>query len=101
MVARIVGMDVISNKESVTGVEWMVGAVEKITKLEMDVMVLLGELASIVAYLNQVCKISSEDFFFQRCRLKISSSFNRAKMSPTTSGYPVISPNWTFCGPGH
>ena len=26
---------------------------------------------------------------------------NRAKMSPTTSGYPVISPNWTFCGPGH
>ena len=26
---------------------------------------------------------------------------NRAKKSPTTSGYPVISPNWTFCGPGH
>ena len=49
-------MDVISNKESVTGVEWMVGAVEKITKLEMDVMVLLGELAVIIAYLNQVCK---------------------------------------------
>ena len=26
---------------------------------------------------------------------------NRAKMSPTTSGYPVVFQNWTFCGPGH
>ena len=54
MVARIVGMDVINNKESVTGVVWMVGAVEKISKLEMDVMVLLVDQAVIVAYLNQV-----------------------------------------------
>ena len=53
-------MDVISNKESVTGVEWMVGAVEKISNLEMDAMVLLGELVIIVAYLNQVCKIYSK-----------------------------------------
>ena len=22
-------------------------------------------------------------------------------MSPTTSGYPVVFQNWTFCGPGH
>ena len=26
---------------------------------------------------------------------------NRAKMSHTTSGYPVIFQNWTFCDPGH
>ena len=27
---------------------------------------------------------------------------NRAKQNPTTfKGYPVISLNWTFCGPGH
>ena len=32
---------------------------------------------------------------------KIEICFNRAKMTPTTLGYPVISPNWTFCGPGH
>ena len=41
MVALIAILDVINNKESVTGVVWMVGAVEKIG-LEMDVMVLLG-----------------------------------------------------------
>ena len=28
------------------------------------------------------------------------STFNRPKKSPTTQGYPVISLNWTFCGPG-
>ena len=42
MVARIAGMDATINKESVTGVEWMVGAVDKIG-LEMGVTVLLGE----------------------------------------------------------
>ena len=42
MVARIAGMDAISNKESVTGVERTVGAVDKIG-LEMGVMVQLGE----------------------------------------------------------
>ena len=33
--------------------------------------------------------------------LEIKKQFNRAKKSPTTSGYPVISSNWTFCGPGY
>ena len=42
MVARIAGMDAISNKESVTGVERMVGAVDKIG-LEMGATVLLEE----------------------------------------------------------
>ena len=42
MVARIVGMNATMNKENVTGVEWMVGAVDKIG-LEMGVTVLLGE----------------------------------------------------------
>ena len=41
--ALIAILDVINNKESVTGVVWMVGAVEKI-RLEMDAMVLLEEL---------------------------------------------------------
>ena len=50
MVARIVGMDAISNKESVTGVERTVGAVDKIG-LEMGVMVLLGESMVINAFL--------------------------------------------------
>ena len=53
MVARIAWLDAIKNKESVTGVVWMVGVVEKIG-LEMVVMVLLGDLAVIVVYLNQV-----------------------------------------------
>ena len=39
--ALIVILNVINNKESVPGVVWMDGAVEKIG-LEMDVMVLLG-----------------------------------------------------------
>ena len=55
MVARLAWLDAIRNKESVTGVVWMVGVVEKIG-LEMVVMVLLGDLAVIVVYLNQVCE---------------------------------------------
>jgi len=50
MVARIAGMDAISNKESVTGVERMVGVVDKIG-LEMGVMVLLVERMVINALL--------------------------------------------------
>ena len=50
MVARIAGMDVTINKESVTGVERMVGAVDKIG-LEMGVTVLLGERMVINALL--------------------------------------------------
>ena len=50
MVARIVGMDATMNKESVTGVEQMVGAVDKIG-LEMGVTVLLGERMVINALL--------------------------------------------------
>jgi len=50
MVARIAGMDAISNKESVTGVERMVGAVDKIG-LEMGATVLLEENMVINAFL--------------------------------------------------
>ena len=54
MMAKIVGMDAIRNKENVTGVVQMVGAVEKVG-LEMDVMGHLGDLAIIGAHLKQVC----------------------------------------------
>ena len=54
MVPKIVGRDAIRNKENVIGVVQMVGAVEKVG-LEMDVMVRLGDLAIISAYLKQVC----------------------------------------------
>ena len=53
MVVKIAGMDATSNKESVTGVERTVGVAEKIG-LEMDVMVLLGEIGVINVYLDQV-----------------------------------------------
>ena len=49
MVAKIVGMDAPTNRESVIGVERMVGAVEKIGP-EMAVMVLLVENMVINAY---------------------------------------------------
>ena len=53
--ARIAWLDAIRNKESVTGVVWMVGVAERVQiGLEMDVMVLLVDQAVIVAYLNQV-----------------------------------------------
>ena len=53
---KIAGMDAISNKESVTGVERMVGAAEKIG-LEMGAMAKLEEIGVINVYLNlQVCK---------------------------------------------
>ena len=47
--AKIVGMDAPTNRESVIGVEWMVGAVGKIG-LEMAVMVLLVEIMIILVY---------------------------------------------------
>jgi hypothetical protein len=49
-------VDAMLNKESVTGVEQRVGAVNKVG-LEMDVMVPLGDLAVVVinVYLNLVC----------------------------------------------
>ena len=57
MVAKIVGMDAPTNRESVIGVERMVGVVGKIG-LEMAVMVLLVEKTIINAYLNhKVCLI--------------------------------------------
>jgi hypothetical protein len=43
------------------------------------------------------CLFYSED----GAKLKAHKVLNRAKMSHTTSGYPVIFQNWTFCGPGH
>ena len=55
--ARIAWLDAIRNKESVTGVVWMVGVAERVQiGLEMDVMVPLGALVAVVtnAYLNQV-----------------------------------------------
>ena len=55
MAAWTAGVDAMLNKESVTGVEQRVGAVNKVG-LEMDVTVPLGDLAVVVinAYLNQV-----------------------------------------------
>ena len=58
MVAKIAGMDAIRNKENVTGVEQMVGAVEKVG-WEMDVMEHLEDLAIIDAHLRQVCILIS------------------------------------------
>jgi hypothetical protein len=53
MVATIAGMNATSSKEGVIIVVRMVCAVEKIG-LEMDVMVLLGDLMVINASLDQV-----------------------------------------------
>ena len=54
MAGQIAGVDAILNKESVSGVERKVGVVNMVW-LEMDVMVPLGDIAVIDAYLNQVC----------------------------------------------
>ena len=53
MVGKIAGLDAVRHKENVIGVGKMVGAVDKVG-LEMDVMVLLGELLVISANLEQV-----------------------------------------------
>ena len=53
MAVQIAGEVAILNKESVTGVERKVGAVNMVW-LEMDVMVPLEDQAVIDAYLNQV-----------------------------------------------
>ena len=59
---RIAWSDAIRNKESVIGVVWMVGVVERVRiGLEMDVMVVLVDRAVIVAYLNQVFAQSNLD----------------------------------------
>ena len=58
MLAKIVGRDAIRNKENVTGVVQMVGAVEKVGS-EMDVMGHLGDLLIISAYLKQVCSFQT------------------------------------------
>ena len=59
---RIAWSDAIRNKESVIGVVWMVGVVERgRIGLEMDVMVVLVDRAVIVAYLNQVFAQSNLD----------------------------------------
>ena len=55
MVGKIAGLDAVRYKESVIGVGKMVGAVDKVG-LEMDVMVLLGELLVIYVNLEQVCQ---------------------------------------------
>ena len=65
--AKIVGMDAPKNRESVIGVEQMVGAVEKIG-LEMDVMVLLVEKKVINAYLDHKVKVR----FCQKIHLFLS-----------------------------
>ena len=51
MVGKIAGLDAVRHKENVIGVGKMVGAVDKVG-LEMDVMVLLGELLVINANLE-------------------------------------------------
>ena len=49
MVGKIAGLDALRYKENVTGAAKTVGVVDKVG-LEMDVMVLLGEL--VVMYVN-------------------------------------------------
>ena len=54
--AKIAWLDAIRNKESVTGVVWMVGVAERVQiGLEMDVMVLLGGLVTDAILNQQVC----------------------------------------------
>ena len=51
MEAKIAGLDAMHNKANVLGVALMVGAAKKVG-LEMDVMVLLGELINTFVCLN-------------------------------------------------
>ena len=79
MLAKIAGHLAVSKMESVTGVVLKVGAVEKIG-LEMDVMVVLGELISINAYFTQVCTVWTIKCFMSRlifCVLFRSSSIGK------------------------
>ena len=55
MVGKIAGLDAVRYKENVIGAAKMVGAVDKVG-LEMDVMVLLGELLVIYVNSKQVCQ---------------------------------------------
>ena len=56
MEAKIAGLNAKTNKANAIGVVLMVGAVEKVGLLEMDVMVLLGGLLITNVCLNhQVC----------------------------------------------
>ena len=52
MEAKIAGLDAIHNKANALGVALMVGAVEKVGLLEMDVMVLLGGIINTFVCLN-------------------------------------------------
>ena len=63
MPAKIAGNLAISKMECATGVVRKVGAVGKIG-LEMDVMVLLGDLTSINVYFTQVCTVWTVKCFF-------------------------------------
>ena len=75
---------------------------------QMPTKIILALSTFIIQWAMYVCekkqKQKIKDYTSHVDFLKIRSSFrylNRVKMSPTTSGYPLISPNWTFCGPGH
>ena len=79
MPAKIAGNLVISKMESVTGVVRKVGAVGKM-RLEMDVMVVLGELINANVYFTQVCTVWTVKCFMFRlnfCVLFRSSSIGK------------------------
>ena len=63
MPANIAGNLAISKMESVTGVVRKVGAVGKM-RLEMDVMVVLGELINVNVCFTQVCTVWTVKYFF-------------------------------------
>ena len=77
MPAKIAGNLAISKMESVTGVVRKVGAVGKM-RLEMDVMVVLGELINVNVYFTQVCTVWTVKCFMSRSSFSVvfRSSFS-------------------------
>ena len=70
MLAKIAGNLAISKMESVTGVVRKVGAVGKM-RLEMDVMVVLGELIIVNVYFTQVCTVWTVKCFMSRSSFSV------------------------------
>ena len=77
MPAKIAGNLAISKMESVTGVVRKVGAVGKM-RLEMDVMVVLGELINVNVCFTQVCTVWTVKCFMSRSSFSVvfRSSFS-------------------------
>ena len=70
MEAKIAGLDAGINKANAIGVALMVGAVEKIGLLEMDVMVLLGGLTITYVCLNH--RVCFQDFKITKNKINFS-----------------------------